>query len=125
MKINIETIPHDLQRYPTVGDYWTDENGVLQIRVSDIGNDVFNGLVAVHELVEFLLCKWRGVSEEDITKFDIEYEANREEGNVDEPGFDPKSPYHREHGIATAVELLMCAHIDQSWNEYEKAVNEL
>jgi hypothetical protein len=28
MKINIETIPHSDQRYPTVGDYWDDENGV-------------------------------------------------------------------------------------------------
>ncbi len=120
----IRTIPHNFQDYNTVGNYAT-ANGVTLIFVSDLGSDVYNGIVIVHEMVELLLCKWRGVPEDEITKFDIEYEADREEGNVDEPGFDPKSPYHREHGIATAVELLMCAHIDQSWNEYEKAVNEL
>ena len=40
MKINIETIPHGDQRYPTVGDYWDDSDGVVQVRVSEQRVDV-------------------------------------------------------------------------------------
>jgi hypothetical protein len=35
MRINIEVIPHEQQRYPTVGDYWM-EDGVQQVRISGL-----------------------------------------------------------------------------------------
>ena len=61
MKINIETIPHGDQRYPTVGDYWDDENGVMQVRVSDMKDWRYEALVIIHELVEMFLTKHRGI----------------------------------------------------------------
>ncbi len=125
MEVVIKTIPHKDHRYETVGDYWEDENGVLQIRVSEMKNEMFNGMVAVHELVEFLLCRKNGVSEEAITKFDIAFEKKRKKGNVDEPGFDNKSPYRKEHTAATAVEMIMCVASGVSWTNYDQKVNSL
>ena len=49
MKINIETISHGQQRYPTPGDYWYDEEGTLQVRISDLGNELYEKMIAIHE----------------------------------------------------------------------------
>jgi hypothetical protein len=125
MEIVIKFIPHKEQRYETVGDYWEDQDGNLQIRVSEMKNEMYNGMVAVHELVEFLLCRKNGVSEDAITKFDIAFEKKRKKGNVDEPGFDNKAPYRKEHTAATAVEMIMCSATGVSWNNYDKKVNSL
>lgn len=125
MKVNIETIPHNEHRYETVGDYWTDENGVLQIRVSEMGNDKYNTLVAIHEFIEAKLTEWNGIKEQDITDFDIEFEKQREEGNTDEPGFNSIAPYRREHTLATGVELIIASLANVDWNDYEKNINSL
>ena len=93
MIITIETIPHASQRYDTVGDWiWEDEN-YLRIRVSSMGRRRYAALVAVHELVEALLCWERGITTEMVDTFDKAFEAGRPEGNEDEPGDDPTCPY--------------------------------
>ena len=98
MKINIETIPHGAQRYPTVGDYWDDENGVVQIRVSDMKDWRYEALVAMHELIEMFLTKHREIAEPLISEFDIKFEQSREQSLVGgEPGDHPHAPYRREH----------------------------
>lgn len=125
MEIRIKTIPHDQQRYPTVGDYWFDKKNVLQIRVSDMGNWFYETLVVVHEMVEEALCRHRGLAHAEIDKFDIEYEAKRDRGEVpedSEPGFDNNAPYLLEHTLATAVEMMMCAKAGIKWNEYNDTV---
>jgi len=78
MKIIVETIPHEAQRYPTVGDYWEDPDGVVQIRVSHMEDWRYVILVAVHELAEMMLTRWRGIPEEAIGSFDMEFEKKRE-----------------------------------------------
>jgi hypothetical protein len=124
MNIIIKTIPHKHQRYETVGDYF--KIGELDtILVSNMGNPDYEFLVAVHELVEMYLCQRRGISERSICSFDIKFEKNRKEGNLDEPGDDPKAPYQNEHNFATAVERMVCAALGVKWKEYEKAVNKL
>lgn len=125
MKIIIETIKHSSQRYSTVGDYWKDKKGNWHIKISETGSDITNKLIGVHELVEFVLTDFKGITEDDITKFDVDFENKRKKGNIEEPGFDPKAPYKNEHAIATAVELMMCAHLNISWKEYEQKINAL
>lgn len=124
MKIIIESIPHDKQRYSTVGD-WYEEEGVIHIKISELHNWRNIALVAVHELVELLCCKHDGVSQQVVDDFDIEYEAKRKEGDESEPGDDPASPYMRQHCIATAVERLLAAELDVSWKEYEAELYKL
>lgn len=125
MKITIETVPHVEQRYPTVGDWFFKSNGDLTIVVSELGDWRKEALVGVHELVEVLLCKHRGVPQEAVDKFDIQFEQSRPEGNVDEPGDDPQAPYRREHCLATAIERMLAAELDVVWKEYAKQVESL
>lgn len=126
MKIAIETIPHGAQRYPTVGDYWEDADGVLQIRVSEMEDWRYVILVAVHELAEMMLTRWRGIPEEAIGEFDMEFERKRELGlAAGEPGDDPAAPYRREHFFATSVERLLAAELGVDWKEYEAHVDGL
>jgi hypothetical protein len=127
-KIIIEVIPHSQQRYPTVGDYWKDEDGTQHVVVSDMGNDDYAFLVAIHELVELYLCDKRGIKEEDISAFDIAFEKEREEGkhtDEEEPGYAPGAPYKNEHFFAEAVERLVAGQLDVDWKTYDKTVNEL
>ncbi len=128
MDISIKTIPHAAQRYETVGDWFFDDAGNLKIRVSDVGNPRYEFLVAYHELTEAMLCKERGISEEEVTEFDKQFERERAEGkhgDGDEPGDDPRAPYCHEHFIATRMERFMCNQLDVDWGAYEKAIEAL
>lgn len=125
MNIAIKTIPHSHQRYETPGDWFFDSHGNLEIRVSDTKDWRTDALMAVHELVEVLICKHRGITQESVDAFDIQYEKDRASGlhsKSDEPGDDLKAPYRREHCIATAVERLLAAELDVSWNDYADTV---
>jgi hypothetical protein len=128
MKINIETIPHNFHRYPTLGDYWIDHDGVMQVRVSKMGDEMYEAMVIIHELVEFFLLRHRGVQEPDIMKYDIAFEKRielGEAGDNEEPGFAKDCPYRQEHTLAQGVEMIMCAAAGMSWSDYDKAVYSL
>jgi len=125
IKINIETIPHSQQRYETVGDWWWGADGTWEFRVSNMGNWRFEMLVAIHELAECAMCRFWGISQVDVDDFDKVFEANRVEGNTDEPGDDPKAPYRNYHCIATGIERVMATMLGVSWKEYESAINAL
>lgn len=125
MKINIETIPHNQQRYPTVGDWFWDADEVLHIRVSALSDWRREALIAVHELVEVLLCKQDGVTTAEVDSFDKAYEGSRQEGDESEPGDEPNAPYVRQHCIATGVERILAAGLGVSWKEYEEELNAL
>jgi len=118
----IEAIHHAGQRYNTVGDYWTPYPSRLNIRVSAMGNDEYEFLIIVHELVEAMLCHFRGVSYAEIDAFDNNFQSH---DDISEPGNDPMAPYHREHTFATQIEKLCAAELGVSWDHYCKAVAEL
>ena len=65
MNIHIETINHKDQRYDTAGDWFFDLSGDLYIKVSDTTNWKYNALIALHELIEVLLCKDRIITTDD------------------------------------------------------------
>lgn len=120
MNITIKTIPHSQQRYDTIGDYWFEENGDLQIRVSDTNNWKYEALVALHEAVEVLLCKDRGIPEPEIMAFDKKFEANRPADDQEsEPGDAPNAPYRKEHRFAENLERLLAAELAVDWNQYD------
>ena len=125
MKIQLRTIPHTKQKYETCGNYWVDQNGVRQIRVSDMGNEDYEFLVGLHEQIEQHLCLKRGITEESISAFDIAYEANRPEGDESEPGDHPDSPYRKEHFFATNIERMIALELGVEFAEYSKAVMSL
>jgi hypothetical protein len=119
MKIVIETLPLKKLRYKSLGDYFED-HGVEYIQVAELGDWRMELAIAIHELVEDYICKHRGIKEEDIMAFDLEFEKNRPKGNDSEPGDSPLAPYTKEHQIATAVERLLCSYLDVSWEDYEQ-----
>lgn len=128
MEIHIKTIPGDRQRYDTVGDYWYDHEGVLQVRVSDMGNEFYEKMVIIHELIEEALTKKRGLTEPEIKDFDEAFERARAMGlrtEEEEPGFHNDAPYLREHTLATSVEMMMCALAGESWADYDRTVMSL
>ena len=125
MRVNIETIDHHLQRYPTCGDWWLEPGDTWQIRVSKMGDWRYELLVGVHELVECSICYYMGISTADVDKFDIAYEHARGEDNDDEPGDDPRAPYRIQHCIATGVERILAACLGVVWSEYANAIESL
>lgn len=127
MRITIEVIRHEDQRYPTSGDWlWPNEHNLL-IRVSEMGDWRKEAAVAVHELVEALLCKNDGVTDAEVDAFDKAWAGHEwvSAGDLIEPGDDPKAPYHRQHCFATAVERLLIAALGVPWGEYDAAVEAL
>lgn len=129
MNIMISTMLHSQQRYPTVGDWDfrtpTNAEPELHVRVSYMGNEDFEFLVGLHELVEAYLCHKRGITDEQVTDFDIKYEATRPPGDTSEPGNYPEAPYHHEHVFATALERAVAREMGVDWDEYEQAVQDL
>jgi hypothetical protein len=123
--IKIRTIDHQAQRYETVGDWYMPHAQRLEVRVSNLDNEDYEFLIGIHELVEAYLCYKRGISERDVTVFDIEFEKNRAAGNVDEPGNDLLAPYYKEHVFATEIESMVAFELGVNWSEYEAAVNAL
>ena len=121
MKLDIQTIPHIQQRYDTVGDFW-EEGDVTHLRISEMSDTRYEMLVLIHELVEYFLCKLAGVDLKATDDFDIEFEKNRVEGNVDEPGDDQRAPYFMQHQLATVVERVFAVMLGVMWKDYEKEV---
>lgn len=119
LTIHVETIEHDKQRYPTVGDWWIDPDGALQVRVSYMGNWKMELLVAIHEIIEQSLCLDRNISEESVSDFDKAHLDSEEPGNL------PDAPYHIEHVFATFVEKQFSDELGVDWDEYEKVVQSL
>jgi hypothetical protein len=138
MKIIIESKQHELQRYDTVGDWFYDDDGTLHIVISNLSDERYIALVAIHELIEVLLCKHRHISQRSVDDFDMCFENERQaaiklgvseeklnEIIASEPGDDSASPYHKEHCFATGIERLMASELDVKWKQYEKEVESL
>lgn len=121
LNIVIETIPGDEQKYPTVGN-WFWEGDRLIIQVTEMGDWRHEFLVAMHELDEVMLCKHRGISEEEVTRFDIEYESKHGDDDT-EPGDDPSAPYYNEHQHAMQIEESLMDELEVDPDEYDEALN--
>lgn len=111
MKINVRTISHEDQRYPTCGDWWV-HNGSLEVRVSYMGDLLHENLIAIHEIVEALLCLKSGISEESVTAWDKAFTGSGE------PGDDPAAPYYDQHVKATAIERTLADMLGIDWETY-------
>ncbi len=122
--IEIKTIQAKDMPYPTCGNYREERRGKVVIEVVDVGNWKYEALVAIHELIEYLLVKAAGITIKSIDDFDTQFELERESGlhGDDEPGDDAGSPYHLQHGIATVAERAVAAMMGVNWSEYSNAL---
>lgn len=117
-------IPHKLQTYPTCGN-WSILPNELNIEVSAMGNADSEFLVALHELVEAYLCRKAEITDEEVTAFDIVFEAKRQLDNTDEPGNEPDAPYRQQHRTATLIEMIVADAAGVDWKRHEANVNAL
>lgn len=115
MKVIIST--KKKMSYPTAGDYKI-KNGILCVDVFEQGNEYKNILIAIHEIVEYYLAKKFGVTEKEITAFDLEYEKNRKRGDESEPGDDKNCPYRVFHRTAENIERLIASEMGIDFNDY-------
>ncbi len=119
MNTHIISIPPGEQRYPTLGDYWTNKDGATHIVVSAMKDWRHEFLIALHELVEEALTRHRGIHEDRIMAFDMAH------SDSPDPGMEADAPYHREHVAATALEMLVADMLGVKWSDYEKACEEV
>lgn len=123
--VRIEVIPHQEQFYETVGDWRWDESGILVLRVSSTGDWRYEMLVAVHELIEAVLCKHEEISQSEVDDWDIKFEKERKEGkrnDYEEPGDDINAPYFHQHQYATKVEKDLAQRLCVTWADYTNAL---
>lgn len=133
LKIDVEVIPHDCQRYPTVGDWQflteskdiagqdigvTHEN-ILQVNVSETGNEDSNFLIAIHEIIEAYLCKKNGITEEQVDQWDKDHLYSFD------PGSFLECPYFHEHIFATFIEHKLAIELEVHWEDHEKRIGDL
>jgi hypothetical protein len=116
--IQIETKPPKEMRYRTVGDWFFTAQG-LTIQVADTGNWKYNILVAIHELIEVILCRDAGVTEKQVDKFDLAHQDD------EDPGTHPKAPYGVQHLTAMGVEMILAACMGVKWRAYEESLDRI
>jgi hypothetical protein len=119
MKFILEVLPRDEMRYPTVGDWFEDSDGTVHIQVADTVNLNYAYLVMVHELVEYWLCRQRGISEASVSAFDLSH------GDSDEPGDEPDAPYRNEHCVATGIERILASELNVAWLTYDDVLDKI
>lgn len=119
--VTIHTIPHEQQRYETVGDWIFDEHGNLHITVSRTSDWKRTMLVAIHELIEASICTANGTTAKQVDEYDMTHDAKISGDNVSNPG----SPYDKEHHFATGVEILLAKEFGVNWEKYEEELDSL
>lgn len=87
----------------SVGDWFVDSDGNHRIMV--VGNDPFEDceafLFAIHELIEYKLCRFAGIEQNLVDEFDARFEG------FGEPGEDENCPYFEQHRRAMVVEYIL------------------
>jgi hypothetical protein len=115
-RIVINFIPHNNQRYNTIGDYYeSGQIGEVHINISEMKDKRYEFLVAIHELVEMCLCDVSGIKNDVIDNYD----KKAEQQGILDPGMEAESPYHHEHVAATGVEMLLANEMNVNWANYE------
>lgn len=118
--IRLYTVPQDQMRYNTLGD-WFERQGETHVVASNLEDQKMEFLILFHELVEMVLCRHAGITQEEVDAFDKNHEAEQE---VVELGDMEISPYRKQHCIATGLERIMAAELGVPWDEYESRLVE-
>ena len=112
------------QRYDTCGDWqFTHSQYFLQdkleIKVSRTKRVEYGYLLAVHEIIEAILCRSSGITQNQVDSFDMNFRGKGE------PGDDPNCPYHEQHCIATDIEKELAIAMMIDWETYDREIDSL
>ena len=116
--MTLEVVGASKIRNQDVGDW--DEEG--NIKIARLGDYKMETCLAVHEIVEWTLCKSLGITDEVVTNFDADHltfigHEHHESGDC------PLSPYSVPHKTATMVERLVAFFLGVSWEDYGKVID--
>ncbi len=115
----VNFIPQAAQRIPgQIGDYF-ETDGAVVFRITRFSNPAYSFAVLLHELHERFRNGQFDIRDEDVDAFDLKHPE------LDDPGLDPRAPYHATHMEADALERLFIVLTGNDWIEYEAAVNAL
>ena len=107
-----------------VGD-WIEQNGALYVKVGNMNSVASELAVALHELVEALLCVRDGVPEWDVSEYDRKWNEREAAGEklAEEPGNEMDAPYHKQHESALFVERAVCSAFGLPWSQHEENID--
>ena len=118
MNIHILVVPESEQREEVNGaDWFFDEKGDLQVRISPMKNWRREVALGLHEAFEGLACKHLGIPFEAVDAFDAKYDKTHTFDT--DAGDEPVAPYSIPHSFATAVERIWMAMCGENWKEYD------
>jgi hypothetical protein len=115
MQIHIYSIQPGLIPRGDVADY-REIDGALKIDVAKMDDWRHEACIALHELVESLLARQRGIRIQEIDEWDAAHELK---------GDHPGAPYHREHVFAENLERLFAQELGVNWEEYESLIDQM
>lgn len=120
MNITIKTVPPSEMRPEVDGaDWYFTPEGNLEVRVCPMSDWRYEALLGIHEAVEAILCEHNGVTQQEVDKFDLEYDkAHPNEPDLN-AGDDPAAPYKKEHTFATAIERILAGVLGVDWAVYD------
>jgi hypothetical protein len=117
VQLELDFIPHQEQRYETLGDWvHTPDGAKFTLHISQMRNRYSEIAVALHEMVEALLCDLEQIGAKEVDEWDFKF---LERHPKNEPGDDPLAPYHLQHKIATRVEQAFVMAVGMTWLEHE------
>lgn len=121
--IIVKTIPIEEQRYNTAGDYWETDTEI-HFRITKQRDERSDWAILLHEMTEFALTKQHGITEQQITDYDLWWEANNKAGrtNANEPGDEVGCPYRDEHSISLIIERIYCMAAGVNWWEHDEQI---
>jgi hypothetical protein len=102
---------HKQMRYDDVGDYIGNT-----IIAYDMGDEIVNNAIMLHEFIEYTLIKSAGIPVSMIDDFDTKY------GSEDEHPEEYKL-YRKFHRLANAVERRFIENLGLNWQEHEKTID--
>ena len=107
-------------------DWWWDEAGNLQVRVSSgLPDWKERACLMIHEAVEALCCKHLGVTVKQVDDYDEKFETEHPGDGTTNVGDIHDCPYRVPHNYATAAERILAGVLDVSWQDYDDRLAKL
>jgi hypothetical protein len=117
--ISVEVIPHADQRYDTVGDWAFEADGTISINVSQVKNRDYESLIAIHEIIESILCRHAGITAAQVDEWDMSHKDSNDPGSLS------GCPYYMQHVHATIFEKHLAGLLNVKWGDYCECVDAL
>lgn len=125
MRAKLQAVSAKLIRNKQCGDWHFGKRDSILAFSAKMDDPRSEVAVGIHEFIEAWLCRDAGITDEQVTQFDLTFELERSEGlhsEDEENGDDPRAPYREQHQAATKVEKVVCEVLGLSWDDHCKNV---